>query len=165
MMKDIPDWEGKYAVTKDGRVWSHRTGTFLKNYTDSYGYHTVGLYDGPRIKRVKVHRLVAAVFIPNPCGKPQVNHKNGIKADNRVENLEWATSKENSRHAWGTGLMESAVQYGEKSHMAVLTRGQVLEIKKILAQKSISQREIAKRYGVHFATISAINVGKSWAHL
>ena len=68
------------------------------------GYHEVNLYKNNNVKRFKVHRLVAQAFIPNPQGKPQVNHIDGDKSNNRASNLEWATDKENKAHAWRNGL-------------------------------------------------------------
>jgi hypothetical protein len=67
-------------------------------------YLYVGLYDKPRKLLAPVHRLVAEAFIPNPDNKPEVNHINGIKTDNRAENLEWVTRKENEAHAFRIGL-------------------------------------------------------------
>src|SRR5271170_2427029 len=111
-MKDVSGYEGRYAVTEDGRVWSYprrvRIGTrtrsvggrFLKLGLVSTGYHGVAIRkEGEREKTVLVHRLIAQTFIPNPLQKREVNHKSGVKTDNRVENLEWCTRTENSQHA------------------------------------------------------------------
>lgn len=87
-----------YSVSDDGEVRSERTGKILKPATDKWGYHYYVLCVNGDRRTVKAHRLIAMSFIPNPENKPTINHKNGIRTDNRVENLEWATNKEQSNH-------------------------------------------------------------------
>ena len=94
----------KYDVTKEGQVIRKSDGKIFKGSIDSYGYATFHARYGNENKHLKIHRLVAQKFIPNPLNLPQVNHINGIKTDNRVENLEWCSSKKNIQHAWETGL-------------------------------------------------------------
>jgi trehalose/maltose hydrolase-like predicted phosphorylase len=107
-MKDVVGYEGLYWVLRDGTVWaypkkSRRDGRLLKQSVDRYGYLYVCLFkDGTR-KNLKVHRLVAQAYLV-ACDKPHVNHIDGNKANNSVENLEWVTPKENKQHAFRTGL-------------------------------------------------------------
>lgn len=87
-----------YEVSNLGRI--RRNGRILKPVNFGKGYDGVFLYRNGKLKRGYIHRLVAEVFIPNTDYKPQVNHKNGIKSDNRVENLEWVTDSQNRKHAY-----------------------------------------------------------------
>lgn len=93
-IKDYP----LYAITKTGKIYSHKRKRYLCP-SDIDGYSRVHLSDGTKVKSYMIHRLVAETFIPNPDNKPEVNHKNKDRKDNTVENLEWMTSKENTKHA------------------------------------------------------------------
>lgn len=116
--KDIPGWEGKYQVSSIGNVrtldytitnkngikrgYKART---LRVKIGPYGYHYVTLYKNDKPYRRRVHRLVALAFIQNPYGYPQINHIDGDKTNNRIENLEWCTPFMNVHHAYSTGLI------------------------------------------------------------
>lgn len=97
-MKSINGFEN-YSITKNGNILNTKTNRILKYVIDSSGYYQVNLYNKGKSKKFLIHRLVAIYFIPNLENKPQVNHINGIKTNNRIENLEWNTSKENINHA------------------------------------------------------------------
>lgn len=117
--KDIKEHEGYYMVSNLGRVktldrWRNcplnkkikylRKGKILKQMKDKSGYLLVSLYKNKKARRWLVHRLVAETFIPNSENKPQVNHKDGNKQNNNVENLEWCTPQENTIHAFNNKL-------------------------------------------------------------
>ena len=105
-MKDIPWYEWWYAATEDGRIYTYpkkcknTSSNFLIPQVHKLWYLFVNTHKNGKHKRMSVHRLVATTYIPNPDNKPQVNHKNSIKSDNRVENLEWVTVSENWYHAY-----------------------------------------------------------------
>lgn len=94
----------KYRIEKDGRIYSLRRNKYLIPKVNHDGYLRIQIWDKGKCSFVAIHRLVAQEYIPNPENKPFVNHINGNKQDNRVENLEWCTQKENIHHAFETGL-------------------------------------------------------------
>ena len=98
--RDIEDYKGLYQISNKGRVKSLKWGKerILRPGTNRLGYMFVCLYHDNMKKTVKLHRLVAQAFIPNPENKPQVNHLDENKKNNCVDNLEWASAKENSNY-------------------------------------------------------------------
>lgn len=100
MMKDIEGYEGKYAVTDDGRVWSYKSHIFLSEKIAKNQYRQVCLYNNGQKKMFYIHQLVAQTFIPNPEHLSTVNHKDFNKGNNKVENLEWLSRYDNIQHYW-----------------------------------------------------------------
>ena len=136
MLKDIPGYEGKYAATEDGKVWSYpkgnHNGKFLKHGLSRKGYAQVNLLGCTK----QVHRLIAITFIPNPENKPQVNHIDGVKLNNDVSNFEWATNESNMEHAVNLGLYKT-----EKARISSVKNGK--SVNSILKNKINGKK---KRY-------------------
>lgn len=95
-MKDIKGYEGLYAITSCGKVWSYRKNRFLKQYTTPKGYKTIQLWDNGRFVTRKIHRLVAETYIPNQEKLDTVDHINFDKENNCINNLRWMSRGENS---------------------------------------------------------------------
>lgn len=128
----------KYTIYSNGTIFSDYTGKFLCTTNRSRGYNLATLTNQGEKKSFTVHRLVAKHFIPNPENKKEVNHINGIKTDNRVDNLEWVTSSENKKHAYKSGIV--------KSHNSKTVTQQTLDGDFIAQFKSIS--EASKATGI-----------------
>jgi hypothetical protein len=160
-----------YSISSLGQVRNDRTGRILKPWKHRDGYFQVTLYKNGKQKWSLVHRLVAMFFILNPENKPEINHKNLIKADNRVENLEWCTAKENIQHAIKNGKKGGCFQknhkfgVGSKNGRAKLTKDRVLEIRELYATGNYILKELGKEFDVSQAQISHIVNNKKWAHI
>jgi hypothetical protein len=124
----------------------------------THGYLQFGMSINGKYITKMTHILVAAAFVENPDKKPFVNHKNGVKIDNRASNLEWVTSRENQLHAITTGL--KIQKKGSETGNAKLTEKDAVDI----YNSEDSHRILAKRYGVNRGTISKIKVGVTWRH-
>lgn len=173
----VVGYESFYLISDNGTITSKdrkiatrwggffiRKARIMKTKLDRYGYKCVGLMRDDGVKKYfTTHRLVGLTFIQNPYNLPQVNHKNNIKTDNRVENLKWGTVLSNSSEAAQDGLYKPI--RGSKNASSILTESDVSVIRKIYAMGNITQREIAKKYKVHYVTIWDIIHKKNWAHI
>lgn len=169
--KPVLGYEGLYSVSKSGKVYSHRVLTNLKRNRRTHkksfivdpnsfielkqslktrGYYVVTLYDQKGNRKYKyVHRLLAQAYIDNPHFLPEVNHKNGIKSDNSLDNLEWCTHRYNAIHAAKTGLFKC---YGEENAVSKLKNIQRVEIYDLYNTGKLSFRQIGLIFGVHKST-------------
>jgi len=162
--KPIIGYEGLYEISNFGRIKTLKRKFVLqtklfKQQTSIYGYYIVTLNKGNKeTKNYLVHILVAKHFIPNPQNKPEVNHKKGIKKDNRFFELEWSTKLENVQHAFSTGLV---CHKGVKNANCKLSDNDVIEI----FNSTDSYKELSERYAVNKTLISSIKTGSRWGHL
>lgn len=101
------DGSNRHEVSNYGRVRKSTTKRLIRPGLNTYGYPHFSFKCGDKMKCLTVHRAVAIAFLPNDDNNKQVNHKNGIKTDNRVDNLEWCSASENIKHAHKTGLWKS----------------------------------------------------------
>jgi len=178
--KDAVGYEGLYEISSFGRVktlekilphnkFKHITCVFkekiMKISLDTKGYPSIVLRKNGIPKTLRVHRLMTEAFIPNPENKAYVNHINGIKHDNMLENLEWSTPSENESHAYRTKLKNSNSILGVKHFKAKLTEKDILEIREKFGNKTHTAKELAEEYGIGKRNIWYIHNRQLWNHV
>ena len=169
--KDVNGFENQYQISNLGKIRSKPRlvirsnghsqtvkGRVLKTFISSNGYEFAVFQIGVKTKNFAMHRLVAIHFIENPENKYAVNHKNGIKTDNELHNLEWVTKSENELHARRIGLKCTK---GEKASKSILKEVEVLEIRKSLK----TAKELSLIYKVSVISIYGIKKRRSWKHI
>lgn len=161
---EIPNTNGLYFCSKEGKAFSApKLGNGFKwvelREGNVNGYYNVKIKINGKPKSCILHRLIATTFIPNPLKKSTVNHINGIKTDNKVGNLEWATRKENSQHAYDTKLHIAMV--GESNPLSKVTNKDAIYI----AKSNLKISELSELYGINKSSISAIRTGRLWSEI
>jgi hypothetical protein len=167
---DVNGYEGIYEVSNQGTVRRVDNKKILSQRKGTKGYLRVALSKGGVRKELRTSRVVAKAFIDNPLKKEQVNHKNGIKNDNRVENLEWCTNRENVLHAYRVLGVKSVIgklrywkgKFGKYHHSSVKVVQLSLDGKEIKIWDALAQTENA---GFHRGHVWSCCVGKSATHL
>ena len=173
--RDIPEYVGFYQasnqgnirscereiVTSNGRRWIQPGKVLSADDNHKGGYLAVQLSRSGIAKRFLVHRLVAITFIGNEQGLSEVNHKNGVKTQNHVDNLEWSDRKWNIEHAVQNHLIDNK---GEKNQMAKLTASEIINIRD-LAESGLSNSEIASKTRATKRNVRNIVSRTSWKHL
>jgi len=173
--KDIPNWEGRYQASNLGRIksfYTYKNHRIYKNsvkkrimmqFFNNKKYLNCHLSNTHKSKFVKVHRLVAKAFIQNPENKPEVNHKDGVKWNNVLDNLEWSTTAENVQHSYDTGLNQG--RKGEKHHLSKLTEKQVLEIRQKHKFRIYTSKMLSIEYNISNSTVKRILRRELWTHI
>lgn len=141
-----------YEVNSDGIVRNLKTGEYVDCKIGTHGYYYKSYY--------LVHRMVAELFIPNPEGKRCVNHKNSIRTDNRVCNLEWATHSENTKHMVSQGRQSINGKRGEENHLTFLSDETIHNICKDLCD-GLRNVDVANKYGISQGYVKHLKANKS----
>jgi len=160
------DYGNRYAVSNHGRImafYSKSSGKMnpkiMNPALDGSGYLRTVLYG----KTIKVHRIVAEVFIENKENKQTINHINGIKTDNHIQNLEWNTHSENCLHSFKIGLQLK--KNGELNGMAKITEEIVKEIRAKFKPLVYGRKKLAQEYGLKEHHIKDIVTKRTWKHV
>ncbi len=160
-MEDWKNFYKHYSINSQGQVRNDTNNVILKTWKDNKGYEVIRL-GKEKGSYFKIHRLVASSFIPNPNNLPQVNHKDGNKMNNSINNLEWCTQSYNIRHADAIGLRQ--MPKGEAASNAKLTNSQVKWIREhyIARDKKYGAVPLAQQFGVCRSTITHIMSGTTF---
>ena len=167
IMKPISGYNGIYSISEKGDIYRHSClvifgvlsckwikGHFLKPCKNSRGYMQIKLYKDGISAILSIHRLLANSYLKTMVGKDFVNHKNGIKNDNRLENLEWVSSSDNAIHAYRKKLWKSKI-----------TDQDAIDIRRLYSMKELSTYELSKKYNLSRRYIQQIVSGKRKQHI
>lgn len=145
---------------KDGRVCNFKE-KIIKPCLDKKGYEVVYLSMNCKKYTRKVHRLIATSFLENKEGKPQVNHIDGNKQNNRMDNLEWCTNSENIKHAFSIGL--NRARRGSEQGSAIINESIAKKVKSLLKTKTV--KEISETLNISKHIVGDIKRNKTWRHV
>ena len=156
-MQPIKDYEGKYYVTQQGDVVNAKGNTLTPTINKKTGYKEVSLWKDNKGLTRMIHRLVALTYLTNPNNLPEVNHIDGNKLNNHVDNLEWVTRSENMIHAYSIGLIKQTKLLNDPTYETLLERflqgesmtSLALEHSAGLTRVTINMRKLAKDLGMH----------------
>jgi hypothetical protein len=177
IFKDIIDYEGLYQISNLGRVKClTKRGVFpnggivvhkekIMATRINATYVVIGLRKNSQLNTVKVHRLVCSAFHPNQDNKPDVNHLDGNKLNNKADNVEWSTKKENAQHALKMGLNYTNPLRGSKNSMAKLNEDKVIKIRWLYKTKLFTQKKLGEMFEIGRGSISLIIQNKRWKHV
>lgn len=163
----IKGFEGYFEVSNYGKIRGVPrkfcpNSRIMRTHVDAGGYVAVHLQKRQQKKTLKVHRILAIAFIPNPNNYNTINHINGIKTDNSLPNLEWCTQADNMKHAYRLGL--NRVVRGEETGSAILTEKQVVQIREI-RKTGLTYLKIGEHFNVSGQVVGDICRGKIWKHV
>lgn len=185
--KDIPGFEGHYQASNLGKLRSldrshffttrHKTKGFRKikgreirpKFCAANGYWMISLSKGGKIYYNTLHKVVALTFLIKPEGKYEINHKDGVKINNHIENLEWVTSSENRKHAFKMGLQDKTIaaakaRCGMKASNVRFNNSQIKKIREE-NKNGLSLRKLAIKYKCGKSTIFGIVKRQTWRHI
>ena len=154
-----------FAANALGEVKNLKTGNILKGCTASNGYRVIGKKIGKRSTNLLVHRIVADALIPNPQNLPVVNHKDGNKLNNNIDNLEWCTQSHNMKHAAENGMLNTENRLrGEDCNLTVYTEDKIREVCADL-ETGMKNIDVSSKHNIPSSYIKSIKNGYSWAHI
>lgn len=152
----------EYLIDEDGNIFDLKENKYRKPSITKDGYLKISFYINGKYKRKLVHRLVLMTFNPiDNMENLQVNHKDGNKQNNNINNLEWCTQLENQKHAWENGLCKNSTPSGNEAHHKKLNKDIVNEILYDL-QCGLSYQKIANKYNISKSTVYQIKNGITW---
>jgi len=157
--KFIEGFNNMYSIDKNGTVLSYQNGCkIIKSHLNNKGYLKVRLQNNSKDKTITIHRLIALHFIPNPENKKTVNHKDGNKLNNSIENLEWATQGEQISHAYKLKLRDSS---GSKNPNTRFTEDDIIKMR----SGAYSNKELVSMYKCRLSTLLNILNYKNWKNI
>lgn len=161
-IKDFPN----YMISTESRIMNKTTLKMVSiSINKRHKHRAVRLWNKGKTRLLKVYRLKAIAFIPNPLNKPQVNHIDGDRMNEDLSNMEWSTASENMKHSYSTGLCKGHFKKGFAHQFCKIKPDDVEMIKRFRKDKLLSIYKLAKVFNVNHVTISKIAVGRMGNHV